>query len=412
MPFFDKQLKYVLVLCAAASSVGLVLAYYSPASSTLISYFGFNSFQTSAFNAIPSIFAIIGSPCVDFLVRKYGRKIPTIIIQSGVVFGWILIIATMKSYFWLSFIGRVVCGVSIGGLSALIPVYISELAPEDSKSSYGVLCQLSASFGTLLSYIFGYTNHWRWIAVLSLIPCAVFFIFIWFCPESPVVDQIKSQQPDPNNASLFQMKYIKPIITAALCVVFQQFSGINALLTNLTPIFNESHISLAPTTATVIVGLAQVIATTASSPIVAKFGNKICWIASTLGQAFFLLLLWANEQFNISPILPVLCLFLDVLMFGIGLGPIPWFVVVLLFPPHLCAFASSLTQGLNYLLCSIMIFTFNPMSDSMGIGWVYFFYSIIMVLATIYGFFLLPSCKKQENITTTSLVNSNEDANI
>ena len=85
------------------------------------------------------------------------------------------------------------------------------------------------------------------------------------------------------------------------------------------------------------------------------------------------------------------------IMFGIGLGPIPWFIVVNIFTDSVRALASSLTQGFNWLLCSTMIFAFEPMVSTMTIGWVYFFYSIVMFLATIYGFFLMPSGKINEN---------------
>ena len=398
MPFFDPVFKYVLVLCFGAMSVGFVLAYFSPAKESLETDFGFSSFQLSAFNAIPPISAIIGSPLINVLVKRFGRKIPTIIVQAGIVVGWILVIATQKSYFWLSFIGRVISGISIGGISGIVPIYINELAPEDSKNAYGVLNQLFVSIGTVFCYTFGFTKHWRYIASLSLIPCVIFFIFIWFCPESPLVNQLKNeQQGNQSKESIFQKKFIIPMLTAAFAVIFQQFSGINALLTNLQPIFRDSNIPLSPTVASIIVGAAQVVATASASFITSYFGNKVCWIISAAGQALFLMLAWANEQFSLSTTIPVICLFFDVLMFGVGLGPIPWYVVVLVFPPDLCSLASSLTQGFNYILCSITMFTFDPMVQSMKIGWVYFFYSIVMIFGVIYGAILVPSGKDEKS---------------
>ena len=412
MPFFDKQLKYVLVLCTSPMALGFVLSFCSPAASTLYPEFDLTSIEQSVFNAIPPIVAILGSQINNALANKFGKKLTVIFIQIGLVAGWVLIIASNKSYYWLAFIGRVLSGIAIGGVSAINPIYINELAPEDCKSTYGVFTQLSVSVGTLLTYISGYANHWRWIACIALIPSAIFFMFIWFCPDTRQVDTLDNKMSDSEFQTqdrLFQSKYIKQIIIATLCVIFQQFSGINALLSNMKPIFDASHITIPSTTASVIVGIAKLISTVLASPIVAKFGNKVCWIASSFGQAAFLMIAWANEVFIHSSYVPVICLFFDILMFGLGLGPIPWYVVVLLFPSSLCSLASSILQSFNYLLCSMMMFTFQPMVDSMTVGWVYFFYSVVMVLSTVYGFALLPSGKSRKMDDKTPLAKANED---
>ena len=414
MPFFDKQLKYVLVLCTSPISLGFVLSYCSPSASSLYPEFGLTSIEQSIFNAIPPIVAILGSQIFNSLANKYGKKLATIFIQIGLVIGWVLIIATNKSYYWLAFIGRVFTGLSIGGISAINPIYINELAPEDCKSTYGVFTQLSVSVGTLITYLSGYTNHWRWIACIALIPSAIFFIFIWFCPDTSKIDHLDDETNDNEDEvkeRLFQLKYTKPIIVATLCVIFQQFSGINALLSNLKPIFDRSHITIDSTSASVIVGIAKLISTLIASTVVGKFGNKVCWIASSFGQALFLMLAWANEVFIGSSFIPVLCLFFDILMFGIGLGPIPWYVVVLLFPPSLCSSASSILQSFNYFLCSMMMFTFQPMSDTMTIGWVYFFYSAVMILSTIYGFILLPSGQSKKTDDKIPLSSGDDKSN-
>ena len=87
-------------------------------------------------------------------------------------------------------------------------------------------------------------------------------------------------------------------------------------------------------------------------------------------------------------------------MFGIGLGPLPWFVVVELFPSSVRSLAVSLTQGLNWLLCSIMIFMFVPLVNLFSIGWVYFIYSFLMFIAFFFGIFYFPI--KNETIESSS----------
>ena len=416
MGFFGPELKYALTLACGAVSIGMILSFASPAGFSFYNEMCFNGTRKDAFNALPSISAIAGSPLLNLLVYKYGRKVATIGAQAGIVIGWILLIVCGKSYSWLSFIARLISGISMGGASGIIPAYIGEIAPDDAKGSFGVMNQLAVSFGALLEYVFGIFAEWRLIAILSLIPCLIFFIFIWFCPDSKsdiqkneeesVEDSTEekrseSKETDHSFSSgakkLFQMNQITNIIICILAVFFQQFSGINALLTNLNNIFEQSNIELDPSVASVIVGAAQVISNILATPFVGFCGNKICWSISAGGQALFLLLAWANEQWDLSKSIPIICLFFDVLLFGLGLGPMPWYVVVELFSGELGSLASSLNQGLNWILCSVMIFAFQPMVNSMTIGWVYFFYGVIMIISMFYGVFLMPGRADKSN---------------
>lgn len=402
------QFKYILVISLAAMSIGLVLAYCSPAAESILADLKYSTNQFSILNALAAISAIAGSPLINLIVSRFGRKYASIAAQIGVVIGWILLIITGKKYNWLGYISRIISGVSIGATSGVIPVYIVELAPEEYRAAFGVMCQLYVSIGAVLSYAFGLFAKWKLIAILSLIPCALFFALIWFCPDSPVKTSLISSD---DSERLFQIKFIKPIIISMLTVIFQQLSGINALLTNLNPIFQQSKITISSGAAAVLVASSQMISTALSSAFIAKFGDKICWIISSAGQAIALILSFVNEKKNLSPYIPVVCLFFDVFLFGMGLGPIPWFVVAKVFPDSVRSLASCLNQAFNWLLCSIMIFAFVPMVDAMTLSWVYFFYGIVMVLSVFYGIFLLPGDQKNNQKEDAADID-NTDTNV
>lgn len=402
MGFFGPELKFALVIAFGAMSVGNILVYPSPAGASILVDLNFDAKKMSIFNAIAPISAIFGSPLINIFMNKYGRKISSIIAQVGVVFGYVLLISTNKSYSWLAFISRSVSGIFAGACTGVIPVYIGELAPPDASGAFGTLTQLSLSLGTVISYGYGCFAKWRLIAILDLIPCAIFLIFIWFCPDSPVKSD--EYQKQGKISDLLSRKYVLPIIISLLTVFFQQFSGINALLTNLNSIFASSKISINSNYAALITGSAQFISTLFASFLIGKFGNKVCWIISSAGQAAALYLSWANDKYSISKSIPIICLFADILLFGIGLGPIPWFVVVQVFPDSVRSIAAGINQGINWLLCSVMIFVFTPMVSSMTIGWVYFFYAVIMTLSVFYGIFLLPTGSHTESDSAPSVV--------
>lgn len=394
--FFQKTLLHVLALSIGTLSVGFGLSYYGASVATCLEGFNLNTkFKKSIFNALCTICAAITSSFVNFAIQKYGRKKPAMLASGIVAFGYILIICTKTSYNFLAYIGRAITGFGCGAISTINPVYIAEISPTEVRGSYGVMSQLFTAFGGTLIYLMGIWLHWRAIAIVAIIPPAINIIALFFFPESPAFNRM-DDTVKKNQVNLFQMKYMKAWIISLLVVIFQQFSGINALQTNLNVIFGTSSIDLDPAIASVIVSFSKVITTACSTPLVEKFGRKFTWWISSIGQGIFLLVLWANEKWHFSSIVPVVFLFLDLLFFGIGLGPIPWFIIPELFPDEVRGLAMGSLQTINWGLAAVNVFIFPIMQESMTLAWIYFFYGAIMIASFFYGVFFLPETRNTE----------------
>lgn len=394
--FCQKALVYVLGLSIGTLSVGFCLGFYAAAYDSVVEDFKLDTkMKKSVYNALGPICAIFGGPIVNFAIQRYGRKYPTMIASIVVIVGWVLIIATKTSYRALSYVGRGISGLGVGAVSTVNPVYIAELSPTDVRGAYGVMSQLFCSIGALLIYFFGIWLKWRPLSGIAMAPPAISILCLFFIPESPAFKRMDEKEKK-KQANLFQKKYIKAFFISLLIVIFQQFSGINALLTNLTVIFSDSNINLDPSVSSVIVTSAQVVTVACSTPLVELLGRRATWWISSIGQGIFLLISWANEKWHWSKVLPVVMLFCDVLFFGIGLGPLPWFVVPELFPDEVRGLAMGVIQAVNWFLAALMIFIFPTMQESMTLAWVYFFYGIIMVISFFYGLFFLPETKGEE----------------
>ena len=395
--FFQKTLIYVIILSIGTLSVGFGLSYYAASLSTCLDGFKLNTkFKKSIFNALAPICASISSPFVNFSIQKFGRKYSAMASSGIVALGWILIVITNPSYNILAYIGRSITGLGLGGISTINPVYIAELSPTEVRGSYGVMSQLFTALGGTLIYFMGIWLNWRFMAAIAIIPPAINIIFCFFIPESPAFHRMEDTFKSQQRSSLFQKKYLKAWIISLLVVIFQQFSGINALQTNLTVIFGNSNIDLNAETASVIVSLSKVITTACSTPLVECLGRRVTWWISSIGQCLFLFVLWANELWNFSNILPVVLLFFDLLFFGIGLGPLPWFIVPELFPDEVRGIAMGTIQTINWILAALNVFIFPIMQESMSITWIYFFYGSIMFLSFWYGIFFLPETRNKE----------------
>lgn len=395
--FFQKTLIYVIILSIGTLSVGFDLSYYAASLSTCLDGFNLNTkFKKSIFNALAPICAAISSPFVNFGIQKFGRRYPVMVSSGIVALGWLLIVFTNPSYNILAYIGRGITGLGLGAISTINPVYIAELSPTSVRGSYGVMSQLFTALGGTLIYFMGIWLHWRVMAAIAIIPPAINIACLFFIPESPAFHRMEGSFQTDKEAGLFQKKYLKAWIISLLVVIFQQFSGVNALQTNLTVIFGNSNIDLNAATASVIVSLSKVITTACSTPLVECLGRRVTWWLSSIGQCVFLLVLWANELWHFSNILPVVLLFFDLLFFGIGLGPIPWFVVPELFPDEVRGIAMGTVQTINWALAALNVFIFPIMQESMTLAWIYFFYGAIMLFSFWYGVLFLPETRNKE----------------
>ncbi|WP_200416807.1 MFS transporter, partial [Virgibacillus salexigens] len=86
-------------------------------------------------------------------------------------------------------VGRLIIGLAVGGSTAIVPVYLSEMAPTESRGSLSSLNQLMITIGILSSYLVNYAfaeiEGWRWMVGLAVVPSLILMIGVLFMPEGP-----------------------------------------------------------------------------------------------------------------------------------------------------------------------------------------------------------------------------------
>ena len=121
------------------------------------------------------------------LVDRFGRK-RLVIAVSILFFLASLATALAPTIAWLIG-GRILVGVAIGICSYVGPLYISEIAPAESRGALVSLNQLLITVGILVSYLVDYLlasgEHWRWMFAAAALPAAILGIGMIFMPESP-----------------------------------------------------------------------------------------------------------------------------------------------------------------------------------------------------------------------------------
>lgn len=388
-----QELVYAIVLMFGALTFGYVMAYPSPAIPQMEQEFqGLSDFQKSFFNSVTSLCAIFGPFLTTALLRCFGRRFVTFVVAVFASVSWLLLLVTSKNLFWFGMVCRGLLGLAIGGFSALIPMYIVELAPPEATGFFGSLNQLGIAIGILICYLVGNWVSWRPDAIVGASLTVCLSILVWLIPESPVVTNGGQSNGGSESACvIFSKEWIGKLVVCMMFMFFQQFSGVNAILTNLTTLFNDAGVSLESGIASAISSIAQVIAVLIGGFLIEKLGRKVVWIMSFGGVALMDLLYalcrhdTLKEKF--PSWFPIVVIFIFLLAFGLGAGPIPWFIVSEMFPSAIRPPAQSAVSVSNWTLAFIVIQVFPYMQSSMKDFGCFLLFAVCSFIGTIFGLF-------------------------
>jgi MFS family permease len=281
---------------------------------------------------------------------------------------------------WFTVVIRGLAGLSIGALSALTPLYLVELAPADATGFFGTLNQVGIAIGFVICYLAGLpdgtdkpTVYWWLLIGIGLIaPFALMFL-VWIVRESPVVEnppQIMAEVPEfresyldavppaPPNG-LFSKEWRGKLIVCLLLMLFQQTTGVNIILVNLTRKFTGGSAVPARSTTTgrwLSVGssFTQVVTSMLGAFLIDQWGRRFIWTLSLFGIAV-VLGIYAAILGSHNDTGETILIFLFISLFGLGCGPIPWFFGAETFPHYLAPQAMSIIASVNWLFACLVM---------------------------------------------------------
>lgn len=176
-------------------------------------------------------------------------------------------------------------------------------------------------------------------------------------------------------------------------MVFQQFSGINAVLTYASKMLRNAGISNA-NVAEISIALVQVIFTGISCLIVDKLGRRILLIVPTAFMSLSMIVLGLSRYYDNFPSwITLLCLCFFIIGFSFGLGPIPWLIMSEIFPIKVRGITSGIVTQSNWLFVFLIIKFYVNMKTSMHPYGVFWFYAAVCLLCVVYVFIFLPETK-------------------
>jgi SP family arabinose:H+ symporter-like MFS transporter len=325
---------------------------------------------------------------------------------------------------------RFIGGLAIGGSSVLGPMYIAEIAPAKWRGRLVGFFQFNVVAGILIAYLSNYLvglQHfgeieWRWKLGVSGIPAALFFLMLFGIPRSPrwlarqgrvaearsVLESIGEENIDSELAAmkaaleleqqqgrerLFSARNRLPIFLAVSIAMFNQLSGINAILYYLNDIFARAGFNkVSSDLQAVAIGATNLLFTMLAMSIIDKVGRRTLMLVGSVGTALSLAgvaLIFRTGQHE-GWLLWLLIGFIAA--FAFSQGSVIWVYISEVFPTAVRAKGQSLGSATHWIMNALISFLF-PIIAASSKAAPFVFFAAMMVLQFFVVFFFYPETK-------------------
>jgi len=415
---------------------GFDTAVISGTTDWLTSVYNLSSFALGFTVASALIGTILGALGAGKPSDLLGRRLTLFFIA---ILYFVSAVGTALAWDWYSFLFfRFIGGLGVGGASVVSPMYIAEISPARLRGRLVAITQFNIVFGILLAFFSNYIikemhlgpTEWRWMFGVEAFPAAAFFLLLFLTPESPrwLVGQRRSNEArnvlarmgtDTGNAEqeiaeiqasldlehhslrepLFQKSYTKPVLLAVAIAMFNQLSGINAVLYYAPHILKMTGVG--EDTAflqAVAIGGTNLIFTMAALAVIDHFGRRKLMLVGSLGYILSLgttAAAFYKYQGDFTPAggtAVLIGLLVFIASHAFGQGAVIWVFISEIFPNRVRARGQALGSFTHWVMAALISWTFPMLADLSG-GHVFAFYTLMMVLQLLWVLFVMPETK-------------------
>jgi SP family arabinose:H+ symporter-like MFS transporter len=423
---------YVLAITLVAAIGGLIFGFdtaiVAGATRYMKDQFSLDAFQEGWTVAVVLVGCMFGAGLAGPISDRIGRR--RFMLASAVLF---LVSAvgcalprTITAFLAFRFVG----GLGIGSAAVLSPLYIAEIAPARVRGALVSVNQLAIVTGILLAYFVNWVfagagpANWRWMYAMGAVPSVLFFLLLRGGPESPrwlvkngredeartVLTRADTAQAaaagireikdtlaleEGSFRELFRPAFRRPLLIAVVLAVFQQITGINAILYYAPRIFEGAGFErMSAIGQSAVVGLVNMLFTVVAILLADRAGRRPLLLIATAGMGVSLVLLGAAFRF---PFLPASALLFVILLyiafFASAMGPLVWVVMAEIFPIKVRGAAMGLATLALWLADFAVTLTFPVISDRFHPSSAFWLYAAMCALDLVFMWRFLPETK-------------------
>jgi sugar porter (SP) family MFS transporter len=405
-----------------------------------------NATQSGWANSCALIGCLVGALLAGALSDKFGRK--KLLIVSAFLFAATSIGNALAPTFSIFVAWRILGGVAIGLASNLSPMYIAEIAPAQMRGKLVSINQLTIVIGVLSAQLINWwlvrdlpqgasdefivnswfgQSGWRWMFALTAAPAVLFFVGMFFVPESPrwlakngepegakailkkiggenyagnALKEIKATLVNENQKvdfrELLQPKMRKVLLLGVVLAMFQQWCGINTIFNYAEEIFRAAGYDISTVLKHIAwTGSVNLAFTFVALGTVDRLGRRPLMLLGAAGLAVIYTAVGFCYHGGVQG-LPVLLLVLAAIAcYSMSLAPITWVVISEIFPNRIRGAAMAVAVAALWLACFLLTYTFPMLNAKLGPAGTFWLYAVICVLGFVFIFFKLPETKNK-----------------
>jgi SP family arabinose:H+ symporter-like MFS transporter len=446
------NMAFIWLVCLVAAMGGLLFGYdwvviggakpfYEP-------YFGITDatpFLRGLAQSSALFGCLVGAVLSGIISDKSGRK--RLLILSGLLFT-VSAIGTAFAGNFVSFnVFRIIVGIGIGLASNLSPMYIAEISPARMRGRFVSINQLTIVIGILaaqiinwliahpvpegasLEYILNSWNGqsgWRWMFGAETVPAFLFFLLMFFVPESPrwllkygrdeqalrilsrlggvkyagtAIEDIKTtlageEIAHVNFRDLFEPKLRRIVMLGVFLAVLQQWCGINVIFNYAQEVFAAAGYGVSGIMFNIVItGIVNLLFTFVAIYTVDRFGRRILMLIGAGGLAGIYAILGAGYYFHSTGIHMLILVVSAIACYAMSLAPITWVVISEIFPNRIRGAAMSVAVSSLWVGCTVLTLTFPYLKAGLGAHGAFWLYGVICVIGFVVILMKLPETK-------------------
>jgi len=382
---------------------------------------------------------LIGALVSGGLSDRFGRK--RLLILAGLLFTVSAIWTALAADFTVFIVFRLVGGIGIGLASNLSPMYIAEMSPPEIRGRLVSVNQLTIVIGILAAQLANWLiaepvpagataadilaswngqAGWRWMFGAETVPAVLFFVLMFFVPESPrwlvkngrtaaaekvlrrvggegfagrAMDEIRATLAAGEIGrvrfkDLLEPGLVKILFVGVVLAVYQQWCGINVIFYYAQEIFTAAGYGVSDVLFNIVVtGTVNLIFTLIAIRLVDRIGRKPLMLAGSAGLAVAFGLIGLSYAAGSRGLHILILVVVAMALYALSLAPVTWVLLSEIFPNRIRGAAMSVSTFSLWSACFVLTFTFPHLNKGLGPAGTFWIYAGI----SVFGFLFIRS---------------------